>query len=205
MPRPIDAAKDQAILVAATELLFAEGPQGCSMEAVARRAGVSRVTVYARYANRQALLHAVVRSCVHDLSSGLDVTPADAVGVRGALIEFGLRLIGFVHSDAYWRFVRAIAGLQGLSEQEAALIFQQGPQFALERLAGWMAAAHGAGLARFDCPQLDAEHLLGMWIGLDIVRALYGLPPQRDAEGTRRHVVEAVDRFLLMHETRPMI
>lgn len=205
MPRPVDPAKDQAILEAATELLFTEGPQGCSMEAVARRAGVSRVTVYARYANRQALLNAVVQACVRDLSVGLDVTPVDALGVRGALVEFGQRLLAFVHSDAYWRFVRAIAGLQGLSEQEAALLFQQGPRFTLDRLAAWMAAAERAGLARFPFPERDAEHLLGMWIGLDIVRALYGLPPQRDAEATRRHVVEAVDLFLQMHDARPII
>lgn len=205
MPRPVDPAKDQAILMAATDLLFTEGPQGCSMEAVARRAGVSRVTVYARYPNRQALLNAVVQACVRDLSVGLDVTPADALGVRGALVEFGQRLVAFVHSDAYWRFVRAIAGLQGLSAHEAALLFQQGPRYALERLASWMAATTAAGLAQFPWPERDAEHLLGMWLGLDIVRALYGLPPQRDAEASRRHVAEAVDLFLQMHPVRPII
>lgn len=205
MPRPVDLAKDQAILEAATELLLTEGPQGCSMEAVARRAGVSRATVYTRYANRQAMLDAVVQACVRDLSGGLDVIPADALGVRGALVELGQRLLAFVHSDAYRRFVRAIAGLQGLSEQDAALLFEQGPRFTVDRLASWMAAADRSGLARFPHPERDAEHLLGMWIGLDIVRAIYGLPPQRDAEATRRHVVEAVDLFLQMHDVRPII
>lgn len=203
VPRPIDASKDQAILQAATELLFEEGPQGCSMEAVARRAGVSRVTVYARYPHRQALLDVVVQTCVRELSAGLDVPPADALGVRGALVEFGQRLLDFVQGDDYWRLVRAICAMQGLTRDEAAAIFQQGPQFALDRLAGWMEGATRQGLARFDDSPRDAEHLMGMWVGLDIVRAVYGLPPPRDAQATRRHVEAVVDRFLRMHGVGP--
>jgi TetR/AcrR family transcriptional repressor of mexJK operon len=205
VPRPVDASKHQAILQAATELLFSEGPQACSMDAVARRAGVSKVTGYARFANRQVLLDAVVQQCVRDLSTELDVTPASRVGVREALIGFGERVVAFIQSEDYWRFVRAIAGLQGLSSEEAALIYQKGPQFALMRLAAWMQAADAAGLAHFPAPERSAEHLLGMWVGLDIVRALYGLPPQRDTEGTRRHVAEVVDLFMQIHESRPIM
>jgi TetR/AcrR family transcriptional repressor of mexJK operon len=203
VPRPIDAAKDQAILVAATELLFSEGPMACSMDAVARRARVSKVTVYARYANRQALLDAVVQQCVRELSVELDRAPSSRLGVREALVGFGDRLLCFIQSDAYWRLIRAMASLQGLTEAEAAAIYQQGPQSTLLRLAAWMQAADAAGLGYFPAPERDAEQLLGMWIGLDVVRALYGLPPRRDAQAVRHHVACVVDAFLLIHEPRP--
>lgn len=205
MPRPIDVAKDQAILAAATELLFSEGPMACSMDAVARRAKVSKVTVYARYANRQALLDAVVQHCVRDLSAALDIAPASRLGVREALVGFGERLLSFIQSEDYWRFVRALAGLQGLTETEAAAMYQQGPQSTLQRLAAWMQAAHAAGLAHFPNPDSEAEQLLGMWIGLDMVRAVYGLPPRRDAAAVRHHVACVVDAFLQIHEPRPIM
>lgn len=201
MPRPIDAAKDQAILAAATELLFSEGPMACSMDAVARHAKVSKVTVYARYANRQALLDAVVQQCVSELSVELDMAPSSRVGIREALVGFGNRLVNFNHSEAYWRFVRAIASLQGLSEMEAAAIYRQGPESTLLRLAAWMQAADAAGLAHFPDPECASEQLLGMWIGLDVVRAVYGLPPRRDEQAVRRHVAGVVDAFLQIHET----
>ena len=205
MPRPVDIAKDQAILAAATELLFSEGPMACSMEAVARHAKVSKVTVYARYANRQALLDAVVQHCVRDLSTALDIAPASRLGVREALVGFGGRLVTFIQSDDYWRFVRALASLQGLTEMEAAAMYQQGPQSTLQRLAAWMRATHEAGLAHFSDPESEAEQLLGMWIGLDMVRAVYGLPPRRDAAAVRHHVAGVVDAFLQMHEPRPIM
>lgn len=205
MARPVDAGKDQAILKAAEEILFSEGPQCCSMDAVAKRAGVSRATVYARHANRQALLNAVLRTCVQGLSGVLDMAPADQRGVRDALIEFGVRLARFVQSDAYRRFTRAIAGLDCSTEADAALLFQQGPRYALERLASWMAATTAAGLAQFPNPERDAEHLLGMWLGLDIMRAVYGMPPKRGPQELLMHVTEAVDLFLQMHPVRPII
>ena len=43
--RPPDPAKQRAILDAARSLLFQGGPGELSMEAVARRAGVSKVTM----------------------------------------------------------------------------------------------------------------------------------------------------------------
>ncbi len=58
--RPLDPGKDRAILMAARALLFARGPRALTMEAVARAAGVSKPTLYSRYAGRRELLLAVV-------------------------------------------------------------------------------------------------------------------------------------------------
>jgi TetR/AcrR family transcriptional repressor of mexJK operon len=175
------------------------------MEAVARHAKVSKVTVYARYANRQSLLDAVVQHCARDLSAALDMAPASRLGVREALVGFGERLLGFIHSEDCWRLVRALASQQGLTEAEAAAMYQQGPQSTLQRLAAWMRVIHEAGLAHFPHPDSEAEQLLGMWIGFDMVRVVYGLPPHREADAVRRHVQCVVDAFLQIHEPRPIM
>jgi AcrR family transcriptional regulator len=49
-----------ARILDATVATFAENGFGVSMEDVARRAGVSRVTLYRRFTDRHALVHAVV-------------------------------------------------------------------------------------------------------------------------------------------------
>jgi AcrR family transcriptional regulator len=53
--RPRSEEADRAILAAATELLAEGGLGGMSMEEVAARAGVSKATVYRRWASRGAL------------------------------------------------------------------------------------------------------------------------------------------------------
>ena len=60
--RPVDRSKDNAILQAARHLLSTQGVGSLSMEAVAKLAGVSKATLYNRFANRQLLIEAVLRS-----------------------------------------------------------------------------------------------------------------------------------------------
>lgn len=53
---------DETIVAAARELFIEGGLPGVSIEAVAGRAGVTRASVYRRYADRDALLLASVES-----------------------------------------------------------------------------------------------------------------------------------------------
>jgi len=62
--RPRSTDVDAAILTAATELLAAAGPSGVTMNAVARRSGVARASLYLRFAGREALLTAAMRSAI---------------------------------------------------------------------------------------------------------------------------------------------
>lgn len=58
--RPRDPEIDEAILRAAVELFLERGMDGASIEQIARRAGVTRVTVYRRWAGKEELiLHAL--------------------------------------------------------------------------------------------------------------------------------------------------
>ena len=54
--RPRNHEADQAILRAAVELFIECGVQGSSIERIARRAGVTRATVYRRWPTKEALL-----------------------------------------------------------------------------------------------------------------------------------------------------
>lgn len=60
--RPRNADADAAILDAALSLLIERGAEAASIEQVARRAGVTRATVYRRFADKTQLLIAAVES-----------------------------------------------------------------------------------------------------------------------------------------------
>ncbi len=62
--RPRSPAVDAAILRAATELLAAKGPAGTTINAVARRSGVARASIYLRYPGRDALVTAAIRTAI---------------------------------------------------------------------------------------------------------------------------------------------
>jgi AcrR family transcriptional regulator len=62
--RPRSQDVDTAILQAAVELLAVRGPDGLTINAVARRSGVARASIYLRFPGRDALLAATIRAAI---------------------------------------------------------------------------------------------------------------------------------------------
>lgn len=201
--RPIDRAKDQAILNAARRLLFRDGLRAFTVEAVAHAAGVSKVTVYARHGSREALVHAVVDQMARELSMAFDQHPGDSNALRASLIEFGRRLLKFIVSPAHVGLMRGLLGSGTSSAPALRGVFRRGPAAMLQRVSAWLAERHRDGALHCPLPERSAETLLGMLQGLTLVRAMYSAvnaDSKRDIEG---HVSFAVDAFLRAHRVEP--
>src|SRR3984885_14062615 len=65
--RARDPERDHATTMATTALLEERGFAGLTIEAIARRAGVARATIYRRWPNLDALLAHVLRGVVHEI------------------------------------------------------------------------------------------------------------------------------------------
>jgi AcrR family transcriptional regulator len=115
--RPRDPAADEAILRAAFELLVERGVDGTSIEQVAKRAGVARLTVYRRFASKTAMLLEVVKWLrlvgAPDLAAAAPPTPGRLVEQWEATMadprarSLLIRLVGAIpdHPElarAYW-------------------------------------------------------------------------------------------------------
>src|SRR5690606_40488611 len=70
--RPKDLEKGSAILDAARRLFTAHGYDGASMDQIAAAAGVSKLTVYSHYGDKETLFAEVVKSyCEQQLPASL--------------------------------------------------------------------------------------------------------------------------------------
>jgi len=92
--RARDPELDDAITTATTALLGERGFAGLTIEAIARRAGVARATVYRRWPNLDALLAHVLRGVVHE------VPVPDCGRVRDDLIAILEHELAMVRQDA---------------------------------------------------------------------------------------------------------
>ncbi|QFY10197.1 TetR family transcriptional regulator [Nonomuraea phyllanthi] len=72
--RPRDPETDAAILRAALELFIERGVEGTSMEQIAKRAGVGKLTVYRRWSTKEDLIAQAVEQTV---SADLVPSPGD--------------------------------------------------------------------------------------------------------------------------------
>lgn len=201
--RPVDLAKDLAILNAARQLLFRDGPRAFTVEAVAHAAGVSKVTVYARHGSREALVHAVICQMSEELSMAFDRRPGDATALRASLIEFGRGLLKFMIGSEHVGLMRSLLGSGASSAPALRGIYRRGPAAMLRRVSAWLAECHRDGALHCPLPERSAETLLGMLQGLALVRAMYGAVNAESKRDIDAHVSFAVDVFLRAHRVEP--
>lgn len=163
--RPSDPAKQAAIFQAARTLFFRAGPQGMTMEAVARDARVSKVTVYAYYANRDALIQAIIADVQQRLFASLRLPVDDTAGVRRSLTAFGVALLEFLCSEDCVLLYRALSSPATIPADIRLMLYQQGPLATIAALAALLQRLDERGLLCVPDSAVAAEQLMGMWRG----------------------------------------
>src|ERR687894_330345 len=96
----IRVPKPRAILDAAAELFLAQGFASVSMDAVARRAGVSKATLYAHFPGKDALFAAVVAERCDRMAVDASALAGHADGPEAALRRLGKAVLGFLVAPA---------------------------------------------------------------------------------------------------------
>ncbi|WP_428151177.1 TetR/AcrR family transcriptional regulator [Brevundimonas sp.] len=193
MPRvagQIDARKSEAILEAATAL-FAEKGVSTSMEEIARRAGVSKQTLYNRYASKVDIGRALAERrsdlITAPLRSGADPETV-LTALAAAMLE---KVFGTSAGDS----LRGVALMAPQAPDLAEAVYHAGPGESLRRLALWLADQDRAGVLRVPDPDLAAEMFTGLAVGYGHLRLFMGVAGPPVAEIPRR-AREAAQRFL---------
>jgi AcrR family transcriptional regulator len=116
--RPRDPGVDRRIAQAALDLFADAGWAAFSMEAVARRAGVGKASLYLRWSSKEALLTDAV---TWRLARVADV---DTGTLRGDLIELATQMLGIYAGDAgrvALRLGLEAAAIPGVAEHYAQM------------------------------------------------------------------------------------
>ncbi|RAK67266.1 TetR/AcrR family transcriptional regulator [Phenylobacterium kunshanense] len=193
-PGQIDVSKNEAILDAAVEVLAERGVTA-PMEDIARRACVSKQTIYNHYGSKADLMRAVTARRVHEITASLEA-PDAAEHPAEALADFARGMLGSILTPRSAAFMR-MAMLGALEMPEvAAAIYEAGPRSTRRRLAEFLALETGAG--RLACPdaQEAAEFFAGMVLGSYQTAALLGVERNLDAPAIERIATEAAARFM---------
>jgi AcrR family transcriptional regulator len=195
MPRvagQIDVAKTEAILDAAVEVIGQRG-LGAPMEAIARRAGVSKQTVYNHYGSKAELIRALMGRRVAIITAPLRAP--DAIdNPREALEGFARSMLETVLTKRYAIMRLAIQGAAEMPEV-AREIFEAGPRQARRQLAAFLAEETRLGRMDVPDPEQAAEFFGGMVMGHHQLRSLLGQPPQKTAEQLAAQAAEAAGRI----------
>lgn len=197
MPRvagQIDVAKTEAILDAAVEVIGQRG-LGAPMEAIAKRAGVSKQTVYNHYGSKAELMRALMQRRVESITAPLR-DPGAVDNPTETLEAYALSLLETVITNKSYSMMRVIMLGAGEMPDVAQEVYEAGPASARRQLAAFLKAETELGRMKVEDFDQAAEIFSGMVMGHSQMRSLLRLPSDKTPEEYRRLAREAAERFM---------
>ncbi len=191
--RTADPAKREAIIAAAKQAFFDDGYAAAGIEAIAARAGVSKVTVYSHFGDKRGLFAAAVESECENIRGQLLFDEGQGP-LRERLLAFGYSMIAFLSRPEMVRFEQRIAAEVEREPELGECFLEAGPRRMHRALAGLLEREQARGNLQMDHPMQAAEHLAAMCKGLaDMERRFIG---RTDAVAAERRIQSAVDLFI---------
>ena len=193
--RPPDPELRDRLLAAARDQFGESGLDGTSMDRIATAAGVSKVTLYAHFASKEALFNATVtepfRARLTPQLDGFD--PRDP---SAALSNFAASYAAQMVDDAVIAHMRALCASGARSAGLGDAFFRTGPMSISGALVAFLKKADAAGSLQIPDPALAAELFLAMLRGHEQTRALMGMKPARASRARTMYVALCVETFM---------
>ena len=202
IPRARRRSSRDAVERAARELFVEKGFEGASVDEIARRARVSKPTIYAHFGGKEGLFVHILETACNRLLAPIVEADAENRPVREVLIDLAY---------AYTRTVLAkeVLSLHRLFIAEAERFpalgrryFQAGPHTAHLGLAAFLEKRSNAGELLCDDPLMAAEQFAGIVLSPIRLKLLFAAQAEPDWDTVDRYSESAVSIFLSGLATR---
>ena len=194
--RPKDLGKRAAILEAAKRLFSSEGFAGASMDQIAAEAGVSKLTVYSHFGDKEALFAAAVRAKCDEMLPD-DLFDQELKGpLRTQLQAIASAFFALITSDEAISTHRMMIAPGQADDPLRKLFWEAGPQRTHDAFAAFLQARVDAGEMDVADVARASEQFFALIKGEMHVRMTCGLcdkPPRGDVAA---HIDATVDMFL---------
>ncbi|MDO5505553.1 MAG: TetR/AcrR family transcriptional regulator [Pseudoxanthomonas suwonensis] len=172
--RPKDLSKGQAILDSARRLFLEHGFEGVSMDQIAAAAGVSKLTVYNHYGDKETLFGEAVRSYCEQGFPDAVFQDDPAQPLQAALLAIARRYFDFVCAPDAIAGHRLLCSPQMADTPVSRLFWTSGPQHIQERMAALLLHRAGHGQLQVDDPCRAASQFFALVRGDPHSRLLFG-------------------------------
>ena len=200
--RPKDLSKRQAILDAARGMFTAHGFDGASMDQIAAAAGVSKLTVYSHFGDKETLFAAVVKSyCESQLPDAL-FDGAPETPLRERLLEIARAFFAMICAS------EAIAGHRILCSPQIAgsslprLFWESGPRRVQAGFAALLERRIAARELAIDDVPRAASQFFTLLKGEPHAQLVFGCCDAADPAAVDAHLAASVDLFLRAYAPR---
>ena len=197
--RPKDLGKRASILEAAKRLFLEQGYQGVSMDQIAAAAGVSKLTVYSHFGDKETLFSAAITAkCQDVLPDELFVRPPEGP-LREQLRAIGHAFFALITSEEAIAMHRMM-NTPGTAENALRELFwNAGPRRVQDVFAQFLQARVAQGQLEVDDVALASSQFFSLLKGELHPMMACGLCLDPGPAEVARHIDATVDFFLRAH------
>jgi TetR/AcrR family transcriptional repressor of mexJK operon len=194
--RPKDLGKRAAILEAAKRLFARDGFGGASMDQIAAEAGVSKLTVYSHFGDKEALFTEAVRAKCEEMLPD-DLFDLELKGpLRQQLRVIAQAFFALISSDEAISTHRMMLVPGNIDDNLKRVFWQAGPQRTHDAFAGFLQARVDAGELEIADVGRAAEQFFALVKGELHGQMMCGLCDQPGRGDVDSHLDATVDFFL---------
>jgi len=199
--RPKDLGKGAAVLEAAKHLFTTQGFDGTSMDQIAAEAGVSKLTVYSHFGDKETLFAAAVKAyCEQRLPTSL-FEPRPEVPLRERLLQIARAFFAMISSP------EAVAGHRILCTPQMAesplpqMFWEAGPKRVQDAFAELLRSRMNNGELEIDDVPRAASQFFSLLKGEPHAQLVFGCG-RSCSQDTETHITATVDLFLRAYAPR---
>src|SRR6478672_6608634 len=193
--RPKDAGKGAAILETAKRLFLSQGYEGVSMDQIAAEAGVSKLTVYSHYGDKETLFAAAAKAYCDQQLSGSLFEPRPDLPLRERLLQIARVFFAMVASPEAVAAHRMLSTPQMAETAVPRMFWDAGPQRVQDAFADLLRARIAAGQLAIDDVPRAASQFFALLKGEPHMKLVLGCAPLPEGEA-EAHVRASVDMCL---------
>ncbi len=200
--RPKNLAKRAAILDAAQILFLHHGYDGSSMDAIAQEAGVSKLTVYNHFTDKETLFCAAIEAKCETQLIQLFVSSTETPpnNLRDCLLGIAHSFQALVDSPESLAMHRLIIG-HALSNPALSHLFYEATALRIiNKLAQLLTTISRAQQLEITDPKQAAEHFFILLKGTRNLQLLVGYQPEHADIDVHQQVEDVVDLFIKAHQ-----
>ncbi|HEV2676982.1 MAG TPA: TetR/AcrR family transcriptional regulator [Aliidongia sp.] len=198
------AGKVGLILSAARHLFLEQGYGNTSMDGVAKRAGVSKATLYVHFESKERLFAEVIDGARSRLREALvTITGNEQIDPAETLRLIGQQFLRFVTTQEVLTLFRAVIGETQRFPELGQTIFQAGSSDMLTLITDSIAQASARGTLRVENPKQAAAQFIALTKSDLHLRCLLEPSFQANEADIQRNVDAAVAVFMSHYGPRP--
>jgi len=201
-PEAAESDKRRQIIDGARAVFLAQGFDAASMGEIARKAGVSKGTLYVYFGSKEALFEAIAHEQCHVQAEQVFSLDHGDHDVEGVLTRLGTNFVKFLCRPERVAPVRAILSISERMPEIGRQFYETGPVTGISRVAAYLEAQIEAGVLEIEDTEIAAAQFLESCLATLLKPIMFGFGAAPSQERIDRVVRIAVRTFLAAYRKR---